>query len=468
MSAGGLLTQLIPLAVAPVLTRLYSPETFGLFSTFFALAAVAAIPATLRLELALVLADSDQDASRLAVWTLTLASLMLALLEVGLLVTDSWVAPLESLHALGGLLLLVPLMAWLIAFQGGLMIITNRRRAYKVAAACGVVQQTVAAFLAVILGLLGAHASALIASRLGAFVAGGLTMLRYSVADFFSGVELRWDEARAFLRRYHQFPLYNVPYSMSGLLSRDFPVIALTSTGNMAIAGQFAIARMAASVPGAFLTASLSNTFYREAAEFLDDRRFADVIWRLLKSVAQIAIPVFMALGLVAEEVFSFIFGERWLGAGAVFGYLAVPFALTVLTGWPERVFEIRAKQHLSFAIQLSFDGLTIAGVSLTLAEGGSPIQAVQVYAAIQTCYQLTYLASVFILAGLGWRRFLYLLAGIVLIAGGLFAADGLLHRWGALDSLLHSMLLFVLALAVALPGLYQLISALKNGAMAE
>jgi hypothetical protein len=79
----------------------------------------------------------------------------------------------------------------------------------------------------------------------------------------------------------------------------------------------------------------------------------------------------------------------------------------------------------------------------------------------------LTYLASVFILAGLGWRRFLYLLAGIVLIAGGLFAADGLLHLWGALDPLFHILLLSILALAVALPGLYQLISALKNGAKA-
>lgn len=468
MSAGGLLSQLIPLAVAPVLTRLYSPEAFGLFSTFFALAAVAAIPATLRLELAVVLADSDRDASRLAAWTLVLASLMLALLEVGLLVTDSWVTPLESMHALGSLLLLVPLMAWLIAFQGGLIIITNRRRAYKVAAACGVVQQTIAALVALLLGLVGAHAGALIASRLVAFAAGSLTMLRYSVAGFFSNMELRWADARAFLRRYHQFPLYNVPYSMSGLLSRDFPVIALSSTGNMALAGQFAIARMAASVPGTFLTASLSNMFYREAVEFLDDRRFADLIWRLFKSLAQIVIPVFMVLGLIAEELFSFIFGGRWLGAGAVFGYLAIPFALTVLTGWPERVFEVRAKQYLSFAIQLVFDGLTIAGVSLTLVEGGSPLEAVRVYAAIQTCYQLTYLASVFILAGLSWRRFLCLLMGTVLMAGGLFAADGLLHQWGALDSLLHSTLLFALALAVVLPGLYQLITALKNGAIAD
>lgn len=468
MSMGGLLSQLIPLAVAPVLTRLYSPEVFGLFSTFFAFAAAAAIPATLRLDLAVVLADSDREASRLAAWTLILASLILALLGGGLLVTDHLVASLESLHPLGGLLFLVPLMAWLIAAQGVLMIITNRRRAYKTAAACGVVQQAVAALVSVLLGLAGAHASGLIASRLGALVVGSLTMLRHGVDGFFAGVELRWDEAQTMLRRYRQFPLFNVPYSMSGLLSRDFPVIALSSTGYVDVAGQFAIARMAASIPGNLLTSSLSNMFYRESAEFLGDRRFTELIWKLFMALAQIAFPVFVAVGLVGEELFVFLFGERWHGAGTVFGYLALPFALSVLTGWPERIFEVRAKQHWSFTIQLGFDGLTIAGVVLTLARGGSPLQAVQVYAVIQICYQLVYLASVFILAGLGWRRFLSLLAGLVLFAGGLFVANHLLYQWGALGPLSHGLLLLLLALAVALPGVRRLIITLKSGVMAD
>lgn len=468
MSAGALISQLIPLVVAPALTRLYSPEIFGLFSTFFAFAAVAAIPSTLRLDLAVVLADNDQEASRLAAWTLVLTTLVLATLLLGLLVADQLVMPLATLHPLGRLLLLVPLMAWLIAVQGVLMIITNRRRAYKTAAACGVVQQAVAALLAVLLGLAGTHAGGLIASRLGAFVAGCLTMLRQSVSGFFAGVELRWDEAWTMLRRYRQFPLFNVPYSMSGLLSRDFPVIALSSMGNVAVAGQFAIARMAASIPGNFLTSSMSNMFYRESAEFLGDRRFTELIWKLFKALAQIAIPVFIAFGQVGEELFVFVFGEQWHGAGTVFGYLALPFALSVLTGWPERIFEVRAKQHWSFTIQLGFDGLTIAGVILTLAWGGLPLQAVQVYALIQTCYQLTYLASLFVLAGLGWRRFLSLLAGLFLLAGGIFVTDQLLHQLVALDPLLHGLLLLAFALAVALPGLLRLITTLKSGAAAD
>lgn len=467
MSAGGLLSQLIPLAIAPVLTRLYSPEVFGEFSAFFTFAAVAAIPATLRLDLGVMLADSDREASRLALWTLILACLILTLLAVILLILDQ-LAPLESLHPLGGLLLLVPLMAWLIAAQGVLMIITHRRRAYKIAATCGVVQQAVAALASVLLGLAGAHAAGLIASRLGAFAAGILTMLRYGVDGFFAGVELRWGEARAMFRRYRQFPLLNVPYSLSGLLARDFPVIALSSTGYLAFAGQFAVARMAASIPGNLLTSSLSNLFYREFAESLGDRSFTGLVWKIFKALAQIVFPVFIAVALVAEELFTFVFGERWYGVGTIFGFLALPFALSVLTGWPERVFEVRRKQQWSFIIQLVFDGLTIAAVILTLTRGGSPLHAVQVYAVIQTCYQLIYLASVFILVGLGWRRLLSLLAGQLLLAGGFFVADHLLYQWGSLGSLPQGLLIVALALAMALRGVHRLIATLKSVAVVD
>lgn len=462
LAAGGLIGQLIPLIVAPVLTRLYSPEVFGLFSSFFALAAVVAIPATLRLELAIVLADSDREAARLAAWTIVFATLVLALLGVGAALAHQF-ASLDRLHPLGGLLALVPLMAWLIAAQGVLMISTNRRRAYKTAAVCGVVQQAVAASLSVLLGVVGAMVGGLIASRLGALLAGCLTMLRHGVRGFFTGVELRWVEAWAMLKRYRQFPMFNVPYSMSGLLSRDFPVIALSSMGHIALAGQFAIARLAASVPGNLLTASLGNMFYREAVDYLDDRRFTEVLWTLFQSLGQIALPVFVVVGLVGDDLFRFIFGERWHGAGVVFGYLALPFAFAVLTGWPERVFEVRSKQHWSLFIQLGFDGLTIVGVVLTLSLGGSPLRAIQVYAAIQTCYQLAYLASIFNLARIGWRRYLMFLGGMALIVAGFFVADLLLSRVGALSPTLRGILLLTLAVAVALPGIWRLFATLKS-----
>jgi hypothetical protein len=62
----------------------------------------------------------------------------------------------------------------------------------------------------------------------------------------------------------------------------------------------------------------------------------------------------------------------------------------------------------------------------------------------------------------------LSLLAGLVLLAGGLFVADHLLYQWGALGPLSHGLLLLALALAVALRGVRRLIATLKSVAVAD
>ncbi len=57
MMGGTALAQAIPILFAPVLTRIYSPEQYGVLATFIGVAAVMTVMATLRLEPAVVLPD---------------------------------------------------------------------------------------------------------------------------------------------------------------------------------------------------------------------------------------------------------------------------------------------------------------------------------------------------------------------------------------------------------------------------
>ena len=63
---GSTLAQLIPIAIAPILTRLYSPEEFGLLAIFISLAAIFSPIASLRYELSILLPKSNSDAKDLA------------------------------------------------------------------------------------------------------------------------------------------------------------------------------------------------------------------------------------------------------------------------------------------------------------------------------------------------------------------------------------------------------------------
>src|SRR5579859_1037105 len=61
-AAGG---QAISLLLSPALTRLYSPQEFGTLSVYSAIIAILAVVASLRYELALPLAKTDEDAVNL-------------------------------------------------------------------------------------------------------------------------------------------------------------------------------------------------------------------------------------------------------------------------------------------------------------------------------------------------------------------------------------------------------------------
>src|SRR5690606_10440995 len=68
------IAQAIPIAVSPILTRLYSPEDFGIYALFLAIMAVVSSIASGRYELAIVLPSDDEDAFNIAALCLLIAA----------------------------------------------------------------------------------------------------------------------------------------------------------------------------------------------------------------------------------------------------------------------------------------------------------------------------------------------------------------------------------------------------------
>ncbi|TSA51930.1 MAG: hypothetical protein D4R43_00035, partial [Sphingobacteriales bacterium] len=62
LSAGSIFAQAIPIAVTPILTRLYSPDEFAQFAFIMAIVSAIVVIATARYELAIMLPKNDDDA----------------------------------------------------------------------------------------------------------------------------------------------------------------------------------------------------------------------------------------------------------------------------------------------------------------------------------------------------------------------------------------------------------------------
>ena len=62
LMTGTTIAQAIPIAISPILTRIYSPEDFGMLALFLALFSILSTIATGRYELAIMSPESDDEA----------------------------------------------------------------------------------------------------------------------------------------------------------------------------------------------------------------------------------------------------------------------------------------------------------------------------------------------------------------------------------------------------------------------
>lgn len=327
LALGSGIGRVIGIASIPVLTRLYSPEDFGVLAVFTALVAILAPLVTLRYVLALPLPRHDGVAMNLLVLS---TGLMLALTALVALVLWAAGTPLLALMSMD---VLAPWW-WLIALgvlgTAGYEMLTmwaTRRRAYKVIAQTNVTQSAAGAAVKIVLGLAAFAPVGLLLGQVVAQAGGIGRLLRGFVAEF----RANWHHVRpARLRqvawRHRGFPVWRVPSQFLMVFSMQAPMLFMATLYDADTTGQFGLAMMALSVPVTLLGRTTSQAFFAEASKL--GRRQPEKIRLMLKSVifrlglvSVVPASVLLALGPV---IFPMFFGGNWAVAGVFAQSLAI------------------------------------------------------------------------------------------------------------------------------------------------
>ena len=116
---------------------------------------------------------------------------------------------------------------------------------------------------------------------------------------------------------------------------------------------------------------------------------------RVMRLIALGSAPLYAWFFCYGEMVFAWIFGDSWRLAGTIAVWLTPVAWLSLFTSWPERIFEARGQQRIAFAIQLTFDGLSIAAIVAVFALTGDGMRAIQCFVAVQVAYHAAYFAAV-------------------------------------------------------------------------
>lgn len=402
MLAGTVLAQALPLLVAPLLTRVFSPEAFGLQTLFMGLAASLAVLATWRMDLAVVLPESEEEAGTLVGFVLgvTLAVALLVALVL------PWIGEISGRTVPGQWVWMLPAMVVATALAQLCLGLASRQRDFKRVAAANVGNQAVYAAVAAGIGFSSGWTLGLVVAKLVGQGVAAISLASRQFATLLAAPRrLGGGAVRAALRKYRQFMVFNTPYSIVGSVARDAPVYLFSFLAAVESAGFFGLARTVLLAPTLLTSNALSQVFFREAVALKGTPRLEQLTLALLRFGLQAAAPLFAFCAIWGDAVFATLFGAGWRTAG-VFAMLMAPAAwMSVQTGWPERLFEVSMRQDVSFAVQLGSDLFTAAAFGAAYFWTRDAVVAVAVFAACNVIYHHAYLGAIFRVSGFSVRE---------------------------------------------------------------
>lgn len=352
LMSGTILSQALMFLFMPILTRLYTPAEFGVYSLFFAVTAILGLTSSWKYDQAIMLPRSDKDAQALVFLSLVITFIMVILISIGLfLFYDRIVIYFENASYV---IWLIPIGVLLIGLIQIFSSYTSRHQYYK-GLATARVANTVTAVGIQSVSKYSMNMDGLIVGKLVADLVTLVLLVREHVKrQHLQLLSLSRRRLRVNAKKYENFPKYTSFGGFINEFSQNLPILLLTSLFSVEIAGFYALTVRILQVPTSLIGKSTREVFYQRASKM---HAAGEDIYELYKkttlALLKIFIVPFFLFLLSGEYLFGFIFGDEWSTSG-VFSQLLIFWFLFLFINSPSMIsFDILGLQRLSLIIQI-------------------------------------------------------------------------------------------------------------------
>lgn len=338
--------QVLMLLLTPVLSRLYSPEAYGLFSLYSSIVATVTVVAALRYDMAIMLPKLDADAKVLkkGVTRLILLVSITATLVCGIgapLIADAMGKP-----ELAPWLWLVGLSVFTLAEISAMTYWLNRRSDYKAIGINRVLQSggTAVAQLGLALGKLGGVGGLIVGTLLGQSAA--LLTLRHKGRDVRADLEESDASIRGLFGRYRRMPLLNGPNALLDAIRTNGINLLIGIMYSGPLLGQFYMAWKLLEVPLGLINGALAQVFFQRLAVMERGSMFAFAKSSVFRSAVLGVIP-FALIYWLSPWAFPVVLGAEWADAGLIARALVPWLFMSLITSPISTIFVVTETQHL-------------------------------------------------------------------------------------------------------------------------
>lgn len=340
------LAQLLPLALAPFLTRLYTPQEFGVFALYGSTCAILAVLVTGKYELAIVVPRNDGEAINLVALTIA-SSLVISflLLSVILIWSESIFLILGNPEARFWIYLL-PFATLLLGCYYALNFWANRRSRYKHMAVSRVVQSGLTGVVQLTAGISKIGVLGLILGQLLGQIASTFYLMKsLPLNERMLFRRISFKRMQCMARRHIGYPKFMVPGQLMSVGATEMPLFLLTLLFGVGVAGFYSLAQRVMAVPLILIANAIGDVYRQQAAEqYANKGECLEFFLTALKRLFIFAFLPMLPVLLFGPWLFAFVFGDAWRSAGEIASILSIllffqicssPLSSTVLLpGW--------------------------------------------------------------------------------------------------------------------------------------
>lgn len=368
--SGTAIAQSIPLIISPVLSRIYTPQDFGVLALFVSIGALIGVIASGRYELAIMLPESKRDAYNVLALSLGLSTITAFFTLLLVVLLKQYISGLLHEPEISKWLYAVPVVVICTGYYQAFNYWSTRKKTYMENAVSRISQAGTTATANLLLGIARTGPSGLIVG----YIAGLLTaclVLGYRIfsnlKEFRANISMK--EMIENARRYKNFLQINTPHAFIDSLQENGIIYFIISFFSRTILGLYSFSYRILKAPIGLIGNAIYQVFYQKASIAIQEgQSIQPLVRRIYLNLFLLGFPVFLILIFFTPAIFSFIFGKQWLVSGEIaqilmpwifLNFLASPVScLTVIMN--------KQKQAMIFTLAdiiLKLSSITIGGV---------------------------------------------------------------------------------------------------------
>jgi len=349
LMTGTTIAQAIPIAISPILTRIYTPEDFGVLAFFAAIVSIFGSIANGRYELAIMLPKKDEDAINIFALGVLITSVVSIILLCVVILFNKQITRLSGNDEISFWLYFVPLTVFLMGIWNILNYFNNRKKQYKDIAKATIIKSIGIAIIQLSIGSVKSGVTGLITGQIISQFFANTKLLKNITKDKILISKVSIVKIIALAKHHKDFPKYSVPTTLLDVMSLQAPIFMLSSLYlSSAMVGFYSFANRILQFPSGLISSSIGQVFYQSFAQLQNDKNAQlQLLYSTWKKLFLLGIIPFSIIFFLGEEIFTIVFGQNWDEAGKIASILSPMIFAMFISSSTSSAFTVLRMQNI-------------------------------------------------------------------------------------------------------------------------